>query len=207
MKVNPFQKRHLFTSKRFWTFLIIVLIALMLCLDHQATTTWAATPAAASSDANTIETPVEAPFWVDAEAGAIWNIFGLKIVGKVMSQQTNGKYAVVVSTAPPSGGPPLHVHQHEDEMFYVLKGTYEFQFGNETVIANAGDWVHLPRQIPHRFRNIGTEPGETMNLLIPGGLEQFFVEIDRFPKNQPLDRRQLAEIASRYGLRFFPAEN
>jgi quercetin dioxygenase-like cupin family protein len=150
---------------------------------------------------------LEAPFLVDNKTGTTWNIFGLEIVGKVMSEQTNGKYAVVISTTPPSGGPPLHVHQHEDEMFYVLAGTYEFRFGNETAIATQGDLIHLPRSIPHSFANIGSEPGVMMNTITPGGFEKFFEEIARLPKERPLERQQVAEIASKYGLRFLPESN
>lgn len=145
-----------------------------------------------------------APFWVEADAGTTWHIFGLEIVGKVMGSQTNGAYSVVISHTPPEGGPPLHVHEHEDELFYILKGTYEFRFGDETVIANPGDLVNLPAHIPHTFRNIGSEPGMAMNTMTPGGFEQFFVEIDQLPKDQPLDRSQIAAIASRYGLQFLP---
>jgi mannose-6-phosphate isomerase-like protein (cupin superfamily) len=147
---------------------------------------------------------IEDPFWVDADAGTTWNIFGLEIVGKVMSDQTNGAYSVVISTTPPEAGPPLHIHQHEDELFYILKGTYEFRCGDEIITANEGDLVHLPAQVPHNFRNIGTEPGMTMNTMTPGGFEQFFVEIDRLPKEKPLDQEQVATIAARYGLRFLP---
>jgi quercetin dioxygenase-like cupin family protein len=123
-----------------------------------------------------------------------------------MSSQTHGKYAVVITTTPPGGGPPLHVHQFEDEMFYILEGTYEFRFGDETVTANQGDLVYLPRQIPHRFRSIGSAPGITMNTVTPGGLEQFFVDIDQLPKDHPLDPAQVRAIAQPYGLSFLPEE-
>lgn len=149
---------------------------------------------------------IEAPFLVDNKVGTTWNIFGLEIVGKVMSEQTNGKYAVVISTTPSEGGPPLHVHQHEDEMFYVLEGTYEFRFGEETMIATKGDLIHLPRYIPHSFSNIGSEPGVMINTITPGGFEQFFEEINQLPKDEPLNRQQVAEIASQYGLSFLPEE-
>ena len=38
-----------------------------------------------------------------------------------MSSQTKGKYSVVESTTPAGGGPPLHVHDNEEELFYVLE--------------------------------------------------------------------------------------
>ncbi|NJL46593.1 MAG: cupin domain-containing protein [Leptolyngbyaceae cyanobacterium SM2_5_2] len=144
------------------------------------------------------------PFWVASEAGITWKIFGLEMVGKILSPQTNGAYSVVISTTPPQGGPPLHVHDREDELFYILNGTYEFRFGDETITATTGDFVHLPAHIPHTFRNIGTEPGMAMNTMTPGGFEQFFAEVDQLPKDRPLDRVQVAEIAARYGLQFLP---
>ena len=149
----------------------------------------------------------EVPFIVEEKTGKTWKIFGLEIVGKVMSEQTKGKYAVVMSTTPPEGGPPTHVHEREDEMFYVLSGIYEFRFENKRIRATQGDIIHLPRNIPHSFRNIGSEPGVMINTIAPGGLEQFFEEIDRLPKNEPLKREQVEEIASQYGLKFVPESN
>ena len=81
------------------------------------------------------------------------------------------------------------MHQYEDELFYVQEGSYEFRFGDETVVANRGDLVHLPCHIPHSFRNIGSEMGVTMNITIPGGFEQFFVVMGY------LYRLQLAQTA------------
>ncbi|MBD1875964.1 cupin domain-containing protein [Nodosilinea sp. FACHB-131] len=181
-----------------WAAIAALMTLVILILSSRSSLTWADAPGA-----NPPETAA-APFWVGADAGTTWRIFGLEIVGKVMSSQTNGAYSVVISNTPPEGGPPLHVHEHEDELFYILKGTYEFRFGDETVVANPGDFVHLPAHIPHTFRNTGSEPGMAMNTMTPGGFEQFFVEIDQLPKEQPLDRSQVAAIASRYGLQFLP---
>ncbi len=144
--------------------------------------------------------------FVDSSAGKTWNIFGLTIVGKVMSEQTNGSYAVVMSTTPPDGGPPLHVHENEDELFYVVEGKYEFTCGEERFVATKGALLHLPRGIPHRFRNIGQTPGVLMNTITPGGFEHFFDEIDQLPKDEPLDRSQVSAIARRYGLRFLQVD-
>ena len=191
--------RYCLKSKRFWFFLLGTLTALgVFSQGHHLPSHLADISAMEAGNRDEIE----APFFVDNKAGTTWKIFGLEIVGKVMSEQTSGKYAVVISTTPPEGGPPLHVHQHEDEMFYVLEGTYEFRFGNETVIATKGDLIHLPRYIPHSYSNIGSKPGVILNTITPGGFEQFFEEINQLPKDKPLNRQQVAEIASRYGLRF-----
>jgi len=149
-----------------------------------------------------LKTTFEEPLFVDADGGRTWNIFGLEIVGKVMGEETGGRYSVVVSTTPPGGGPPLHVHEGHDEMFYVVEGDFEFRSGEQVARAGKGAVVVLPRGLPHGFRNVGTTPGTLMNTITPGGFEDFFEEIDLLPKDQPLDREKVAVIAAKYGLRF-----
>ena len=178
-------------------------LTLLACLFALAACRAPDPPPPVSDEEETVN-PTHAPVFVDAEAGKTWNIFGLQIVGKIMSGQTDGAYSVVMSTTPPEGGPPLHVHENEDELFYVLKGEYEFRYGEESVRVSEGALVHLPRNLPHGFRNVGTEPGVLLNTITPGGFEQFFEEIDQLPKDQPLDQAQVAAIASKYGLTFLP---
>ncbi len=142
------------------------------------------------------------PIFVGSDAGKTWNIFGLKIVGKIFSEQTNGQYSVIISNTPPNGGPPKHIHATEDEMFYVLKGNYEFYCGDSTIDATEGALVVLPRNIPHGFKNVGETYGQLINTITPGGFENFFEEIDQLPKDKPLDRKKVEQIAGKYGLKF-----
>ena len=128
--------------------------------------------------------------------------FGLQIVGKIMSSETGGSYSVIQSTTPPNGGPPPHVHQNEDELFYVIKGTYEFSCGDKKQRAQKGSLIHLPKGIPHSFKNTGDTEGILLNTISPGGFENFFEEIDQLPKDKPLDRKKVSEIAGKYGLKF-----
>ncbi len=48
-------------------------------------------------------------------------------------------------------GPPLHVHDREDECFYVLDGELSIRCGGDAFDAAAGSFVFLPRGRPHRF--------------------------------------------------------
>src|SRR5215472_6748165 len=51
-------------------------------------------------------------------------------------------YALLSWSAPPgTPGPPVHVHHHTEEGFYVVSGTYRFQLGEETVTRGAGEHV------------------------------------------------------------------
>ncbi len=39
---------------------------------------------------------------------------------------------------------------------------------------NPGDYMHLKRGIPHKFKNIGDTPGKLIVILSPPGLEKLF---------------------------------
>lgn len=142
------------------------------------------------------------PMLVTSNAGKEWNVFGVKIVGKIMSEDTQGEYAVIITETPPEGGPPKHVHKHEDELFYVMKGTYEFYCGDTTLIAKQGDMVRLPKGIPHHFKNIDSIQGITMNTITPGGFESFFDDVAIASKQRKLTRKEIDSIAETYGMSF-----
>ncbi len=145
---------------------------------------------------------VSNPIHVLSEQGKEWNIFGAKIIGKIMSEQTNGEYSVILTETPPDGGPPMHVHTHEDELFYVLKGNYMFHYGEKTIEAKEGDFIRLPKGVPHRFVNKDSITGITMNTITPGGFENFFVEISELSKKDNLSKPKIDSIATKYGITF-----
>jgi mannose-6-phosphate isomerase-like protein (cupin superfamily) len=94
---------------------------------------------------------------------------------KFRSEETGGAYALVETILPPcSGGPPLHVHSREDELFYVLEGALLVQLGERQVTLTAG-WVgYAPRGTPHTFCNPWAAPVRLLGFLTPGVFEGFF---------------------------------
>ncbi len=58
---------------------------------------------------------------------------------------------------PPGWGPPRHNHSHDDEIFYILEGSYDLHVGDEHRTVSAGASAILPRNVPHGFRNVGVE--------------------------------------------------
>src|SRR3954463_15181977 len=81
---------------------------------------------------------------------------------RVLSEQTGGAYALLEQQVPPGPGPPLHVHRHETEIFYVLEGLFEITLGNRTVEAPPEALAVGPRDIPHTFRNVGPTPSKLL---------------------------------------------
>ena len=94
---------------------------------------------------------------------------------KVSSKDTNGELAVFEQTGfTPKGGPPLHIHPFQDELFVVIEGDYHFQVGEDTYQLKAGDTIFLPRKVPHAFVQL-TEKGRLIVTYQPAGkMEAFF---------------------------------
>lgn len=71
-------------------------------------------------------------------------------------------------------GPPLHVHPHQDEIFFIVQGEYLFQVGDDKHALKAGDTIFLPRTVPHTFAQL-TDNGKMFFLFQPSGkMEDFF---------------------------------
>ncbi len=121
---------------------------------------------------------------------------------RVPAAATNGQMSIWESIAGPDQGPPMHVHTREDEMFYVLSGTFRFWCGEESFVGGPGTSMVLPRNVPHTYRNIGTTEGRILAAAIPGGFENFFLEVERTGSKDPAT---LDAIAAKYGLSFVPS--
>ncbi len=93
------------------------------------------------------------------------------------SAETGGAYATMISEVSPGGGPPLHVHHREEEAFLILEGVVTFYIGDERLEAGPNTFVRGRTGIPHRFRNETSEPARMLITLVPGGLEQMFLEV------------------------------
>ncbi|CAA9500676.1 MAG: hypothetical protein AVDCRST_MAG53-1937 [uncultured Solirubrobacteraceae bacterium] len=100
--------------------------------------------------------------------------------------------------APGALGSPLHTHAHEDEVSYVISGLLGVQIGDEVREARAGETVVKPRGVQHAFWNPGDEPVRFVELITPGGFEQYFADVE--PIAEPPDFAALAVVAERYGL-------
>jgi quercetin dioxygenase-like cupin family protein len=111
---------------------------------------------------------------------------------KARAADTGGALGLVETSIPAGHSPPLHVHRHEDEAFYVLTGTVDFFCGKERFRARAGGFVFLPRGVPHTFLGISEEASRVLVLLLPGGLEEAFAEPERFDE---LLRKHDVEVA------------
>ena len=73
-------------------------------------------------------------------------------LGQLMSalaegENTGGRLTVYEILFPADSGPPLHVHEREDEAFYVLEGGLSVRMGDEEFEASPGSFVFQPRGV------------------------------------------------------------
>lgn len=116
---------------------------------------------------------------------------------KIDSSDSAGRVSVVHHPiAPRSLVAPLHRHSREDEYSYVLTGRMGALLGDEVVTAGPGTWVFKPRGQWHTFWNAGDTPCEIIEIISPGGFEDFFRELTDVWG----DPARLLPLAARYGL-------
>jgi mannose-6-phosphate isomerase-like protein (cupin superfamily) len=102
---------------------------------------------------------------------------GSTIEIRIRSEETGGAFALIESILPPAtSGPPLHLHTHEDETFYILEGALLVQVGEHQITLTPGCVGHLPKGIAHTFCNPYAAPVRMLGLITPGGFERFFEE-------------------------------
>jgi uncharacterized cupin superfamily protein len=105
-----------------------------------------------------------------------------------------------VELAPGCLSGPLHVHENEDAVSYVLQGCLTFQVGEKLVRASAGDSVVLPRRVPHTFWNSGPEHARALDVVTPGGLEHYYEELARAAAAPDVMER-IAAMEERFGVK------
>jgi mannose-6-phosphate isomerase-like protein (cupin superfamily) len=138
------------------------------------------------------------------EGQAIWQL-GNRFTLKAAGEETQGRFAIleqVCAGAPP----PMHVHENEEEAFYLLAGSVDLYLGDEVHHVEAGAFCLIPRGTPHSFTSTSAEPARMLVVVSPTGFEEFFAEVERqFPEANGMPAPEqvgpaLNELANEYGL-------
>jgi quercetin dioxygenase-like cupin family protein len=115
------------------------------------------------------------PFILQPGVGpSLNNPFGGQLVFKLRGEQSNGAMTVIETVAAPGQGPPLHLHELQDEWRYVLDGEVRFRLIDDVVPAPAGAFMFIPRGAAHTWQNVGRDQAVMLAMLAPSALEGFF---------------------------------
>ena len=137
----------------------------------------------------------------DGEGEALW-FLGSFLTVKVGGDRTRGRLTVIDFVNPPGFAPPLHRHENEDEVFYVLEGSATFLCDGLEIAAGVGDLVHLPAGLPHSFIVDTSAPLRVLQITTPGGFEQFAREAGEPARTRtlPTEPPSPAQLAAMPGL-------
>ena len=118
------------------------------------------------------------------------------------SDRTEGRFAILEHTiAPRALAAPTHTHRNEDEYSFVLSGRMGAMIGDEVVEAGPGELVVKPRGVPHAFWNAADEETRVLELISPGGFEQYFADLaPLFAGDGPPDFAAIAAVQAHYEL-------
>ncbi|WP_256010361.1 cupin domain-containing protein [Desertivirga xinjiangensis] len=131
----------------------------------------------------------------------------------ISPEESSGEMAVIEMVLPEGAEPPLHLHENEDETFYVLEGEMAFNIDGEQRTAKPGDAVFAPRKVPHTFK-IMSKQATFITVITPGALWNYFIEFSTpatgelqvFPPMGPPPLELVAQLTSRlseaYGVTF-----
>jgi quercetin dioxygenase-like cupin family protein len=111
------------------------------------------------------------------------------IAFKVLTRDTNGELFIIEHATRQKGGPPRHIHPHQDEWFYVIEGEFLFEVGHDRVTVQPGGSVLAPRNIPHVWAFVGNHGGKMLISYTPAGkMEGFFREVTKGDRMPPQDK-------------------
>ena len=140
---------------------------------------------------------------VHARQGQRFEVQGLRITYKACSHDTEGEYVLSELTVPAQHRSRLQIHHREDVAFYVLKGVFALQCGDELLTAGPGAFVLLPKGVRHAFSNVSESDGKLLCLHSPAGIEEFVEHMSVFGKERnPLHQDHINALAARCGIEF-----
>jgi quercetin dioxygenase-like cupin family protein len=138
------------------------------------------------------------------DAPAYWFLNAIHVL-LAHNQSEHGAYSLIHLSAPAGLETPYHVHEDEDEAFYVLEGDLTIIVDGRSMVATRGSYVFLPRKMPHGFRCITN--AKILIHVIPGGKVGFvgmMLELavsisdrENLPSPTPPDLKRLVELCEK----------
>ena len=136
----------------------------------------------------------------DREDGAL-SIMGGRFDLKVSGKDTGGDLCVFDTVRSSKGGPPLHRHYSQDEWFYIIRGEFLVQVGDDLIRLKPGDSAFAPRRIPHSFAMTSDGEGQMLVLFQPAGsMEAFFREMSRLGKEVSAGQQLPKSVWEEHGM-------
>jgi quercetin dioxygenase-like cupin family protein len=128
--------------------------------------------------------------------------FGLDMRVLLTTEATDGAISVILVSHEPGEGPPGHLHFKQEEMFFVIAGTYELTVGGQTSTIGPGTIVFIPRNVVHRFKNVGNTTASMLDWSLPGGQDHYFKAVAELSAEDGFTGEKVKGISRKFDTNF-----
>jgi quercetin dioxygenase-like cupin family protein len=147
-------------------------------------------------------TPSLQPAIITPEQALPIKPFGLDMKVLLTTEATGGAISVIMAWHKPGEGPPDHIHFSQEEMFFIVEGTYELIVGDQTATVGPGTLVFIPRNVVHRFSNVGDTTACMLDWSLPGGQDHYFEAISELATGGGFTGEKAMEISKKFDTNF-----
>jgi mannose-6-phosphate isomerase-like protein (cupin superfamily) len=128
----------------------------------------------------------EGAVFLPPDRGRIYELGAMRAVFKADRDETQDRYCVSEWWLDPhAAGPGVHLHEGNDEVFYVLEGIAAIRIGDTWLDAARGSFALIPRGILHDFENRTAHRAGLLNFYAPGGFERLMPDIVKWFEENP----------------------
>jgi mannose-6-phosphate isomerase-like protein (cupin superfamily) len=142
--------------------------------------------------------------------GDVVTLPGFGAVFKLSGTTNGGEVSIVEHPFEVGLLTAAHRRTREDEHSIVLAGEIGFRSDDSEVVLGPGGYITKPRGQMHAMWNAGSVPGRIIEIITPGGFENYFRELGELlvehaddPVGTPLhELPEFGELADKYGLTY-----
>ena len=135
---------------------------------------------------------------LDPADGEHLTFSGAEVVIKASADTTGGAFTIIEEIEPLDT--PPHVHEHEDEIFYILEGDHVISIGERAYELGPGGLAYGPRGVSHGQRRLVPRQGRLLTMFAPAGFEGFFRELAEAERAGTIGPAAYAGVSKKYGI-------
>ena len=115
---------------------------------------------------------------------------------KLLGHETNESIMMFEETLPAGTKSLFHLHRASDEVAWVIEGEIAFKIGDEVSVGGPGTCAFFPRNVPHAWKNSGSDTGRVLFLYTPASAGRYVEDLPKI--RQVDDAQELAKVRERY---------
>lgn len=111
---------------------------------------------------------------------------------------SDGRLTLVEDRLKPGFFLARHHHKKMIEVFYVLEGSVEFKFDDETITAQPGTTLNVSPDVWHEVRS--PEGAKLLTIFSPGGFDRYLEDLVSLTEAQYGDAAFMRGLSERYDI-------